>query len=397
MPRGPGKKENYNLDYSRFGWLDRSDDDEAADGAVQRSRKSADNAAGPPDNDEADRKEMAEMMGRMPVELQQAYHLMAMARANGDEALEKRATELVLSAVSKGGPEMQQEFMKNVAKQAPDMAKAMNLSPEVLEPEKIFQGLGSQAAKTAPGKEGQMPIEKRMSSLKSQMEKGAEATRQQLENLKKQQEQLERLKTPEDLFKFMHEGGLQSEDLQRIFSGDQSHMEACVNDMLEKAASPGPDGKLPDPEQAIKAVEALHSTICGNLDETSAAKAIEDVRHGAATATQQPQEATSPPRPSKPAEPPKRAVTIPDYRLQYQKDADGRYTAVELKCSLPGVADMSAILLDVSEDHLRLSTCAPAPGYVVNAGPFPVLIDDSAARAKYSKKRQELTITVPAK
>jgi len=64
---------------------------------------------------------------------------------------------------------------------------------------------------------------------------------------------------------------------------------------------------------------------------------------------------------------------------------------------MPGVADMSAILLDVSEKHIRLSTCAPAPRYAVNAGPFPVLIDPSAARAKYSKRKQELSIEVPAK
>jgi len=85
------------------------------------------------------------------------------------------------------------------------------------------------------------------------------------------------------------------------------------------------------------------------------------------------------------------------YRLQYQKDEAGKYTVVELKCNLPGVADMSVINLDVSEKHLRLSTMAPAPLYAVNAGPFPVLIDPSGARAKYSKKREELSISVPAK
>merc|ERR1712060_543220 len=108
------------------------------------------------------------------------------------------------------------------------------------------------------------------------------------------------------------------------------------------------------------------------------------------------------PEPEKPAKkappPPKEPeVIIPRYRLQYEKDENGRYKSVELKCSLPGVADMSMINLDVSEKHLRLSTTPPAPRYAVNAGPFPVLIDASAARAKYSKKREELSVSVPAK
>jgi len=91
-------------------------------------------------------------------------------------------------------------------------------------------------------------------------------------------------------------------------------------------------------------------------------------------------------------EPPKEEVIIPDHRLQYQKDANGRYTSVELKCTLPGVSDMSMIALDVADRHVRLNTCKPAPRYCVNAGPFPVLIDAGAARAKYSKKREELLL-----
>jgi len=39
----------------------------------------------------------------------------------------------------------------------------------------------------------------------------------------------------------------------------------------------------------------------------------------------------------------------------------------------------------------------PHPRYAVNAGPFPVLIEPGMARAKYSKKREELSISVPAK
>ena len=39
-------------------------------------------------------------------------------------------------------------------------------------------------------------------------------------------------------------------------------------------------------------------------------------------------------------------------------------------------------VLDIAEKHVRLNTVAPAPRYVVNAGPFPVLIEPTAARAK---------------
>ena len=90
-------------------------------------------------------------------------------------------------------------------------------------------------------------------------------------------------------------------------------------------------------------------------------------------------------------------VILPNHRLQYKKDGDGKYVAMELICELPGVQDMSCIVLDIAEKHVRLSTVDPAPRYVVNAGPFPVLIDPSAAKAKFSKKRAELSVLVPAK
>merc|ERR1719310_2442335 len=117
-------------------------------------------------------------------------------------------------------------------------------------------------------------------------------------------------------------------------------------------------------EQALKKVDHLHSTLFGTEPEQDEPKAPE------------PEPEKKKPRTPEPKEP---EVTIPMYRLQYQKDEAGKYTAVELKCNLPGVADMSVINLDVSEKHLRLSTMAPAPRYAVNAGPFPVLIDPSGA------------------
>lgn len=131
----------------------------------------------------------------------------------------------------------------------------------------------------------------------------------------------------------------------------------------------------------MKQVEHIHGALFGTEPEEPPAEAVEEVK--------------KPKR--RPAAPPEPEVMIPMYRLQYTKDDKGRYATVELKCTLPGVADMSAINLDVSEKHLRLSTMDPHPRYAVNAGPFPVLIEPGMARAKYSKKREELSISVPAK
>jgi len=225
-----------------------------------------------------------------------------------------------------------------------------------------------------------------ISALKKKMEKGQEATRKQMQALQEQQEKLEMLKSPEDIVKFMASSGMKEEDLQRMFSGDVEHMEACMKGMLDKAMVPEGKNPMEDADTAVKAAEKLHSTLMGSGQE-----APEDGKAA-------PADPAAPTRPAsvkkKPAE---EEVKIPEHRLQYEKDSDGRYTNVELRCIMPGISSMSAIALDVSEKHVRLSTVAPAPKYVVNAGPFPVLIEPSEARAKYSKKREELTVSVPAK
>merc|ERR1711935_686213 len=95
---------------------------------------------------------------------------------------------------------------------------------------------------------------------------------------------------------------------------------------------------------ALKQVEHIHSSLFGTEPEEPPAEAVEEVK---------------PKR--RPAPPPEPEVMIPMYRLQYTKDDKGRYASVELKCT------------------------------------FPVLIEPGMARAKYSKKREELSISVPAK
>merc|ERR1719298_363186 len=186
------------------------------------------------------------------------------------------------------------------------------------------------------------------------MLEGQKATRREMEELEKRQAELERIKDPEDF------------------------MQARFNETLEKRSTE----KSKETTDALKKVEELHGTLFGpdTPEET----------HAPEPAPERPARRA----PSPPKEP---EVTIPMYRLQYQKDEAGKYTSVELKCTLPGVADMSGINLDLSDRHLRLTTVAPAPRYAVNAGPFPVLIDPNGARAKYSKKREELSISVPAK
>jgi len=178
--------------------------------------------------------------------------------------------------------------------------------------------------------------------------------------------------------RFMTEEGITQEDMQRILSGDEQHMQARFNETIEEKTAEKHGAK--EAAEALKKVDELHGSLFGvEPEETPAPEPVVEKKK------------------KKPAAPLEPEVIIPMYRLQYQKDEAGKYTVVELKCTLPGVADMSCVNLDVSERHLRLSTFAPAPLYAVNAGPFPVLIDPSGARAKYSKKREELSITVPAK
>lgn len=380
MPRGPGKKENYNLDYSRFNKFDH-EEGEALDVSEQKTCNEADAAGGLP----AGMPDMRDMLRSMPPELQEAYHLMSIAKANGDTEAQQRANELALQAVSKGGPEVRNTFMKHIAEQMPSIAGRLSkdmagLAPGDVDPKAMLQGLENEAVQNRMAEELEEDPNKRIDSLRKQMEEGQKTTRAEMENLEKKQAELERIKSPEEFMKFMTESGITQEDLQRIFSGDEEHMQARFNDTLEKQMSKGIEHSSTDSMEALKKADEIHSTLFGTTPEEVPAQAPEPVKPvRKAPAPQEPE------------------VTVPMYRLQYQKDDEGKYTNVELKCTLPGVADMSAINLDVSEKHLRLSTVAPAPRYAVNAGPFPVLIDPSGARAKYSKKREELSISVPAK
>mmetsp|Transcript_30058 Transcript_30058/g.54613 ORF Transcript_30058/g.54613 Transcript_30058/m.54613 type:complete len:393 (-) Transcript_30058:63-1241(-) len=389
MPRGPGKKENYNLDYSRFNKFDHLDDED--DDVICKPKEppaEADAAGSPP--------QIEELLRGMPRDLQEAYQLSAISKQSGDPAAQRRASELALRAVQNGSPEVQREFLRNISEQMPEAAAKLSselmagpgVEPSSKDPKQLLETMEEQATAALTKKklaESPEEIGTRVDNLREQLLAGQESTWKELENLKKQQEDLERIKSPEEFFKFMHEGGLKPEDMQRIFSGDTQHMEAKCKEMLEKSTEEHAEQRSRS-EAASQAAEEIHSSLFGRSEDKPDASSTPAATPKAVPAT--------PSRPPPPAEP---EVKIPMYRLQYQKDSDGRYTTVELRCNLPGVADMSGINLDVSEKHIRLSTEPPVPRYAVNAGPFPVLIDPSAARAKYSKKREELCVSVSVK
>jgi hypothetical protein len=274
-------------------------------------------------------------------------------------------------------------FIQNVSKEMPEIAGLLSKELAVdakSDATQLLKDMQNEAVRQKVS-EAEDP-NKRFDSLRKTMEEGQRATQKELENLRNRQDELERLRTPEDVMKFMTEGGITQEDFQRIMSGDEEHMRKKFSEQIDSQLDTDRDGKsLKEYENTLEQIEEIHKLVNSeNVDmpdsKADVTKALEDKK---------------PPAPKEPE------IIVPMYRLQYEKDESGRMTVVELKCNLPGVADMSVINLDVSEKHIRLNTVAPAPRYCVNAGPFPLRIDPSVARAKYSKKREELSISVPAK
>mmetsp|Transcript_25931 Transcript_25931/g.68554 ORF Transcript_25931/g.68554 Transcript_25931/m.68554 type:complete len:360 (-) Transcript_25931:56-1135(-) len=358
MPRGPGKKENYNFDYSRFNG--------AVEGEADVDAKSEEPGGIP-----------ADMMKNLPGELQEAFRLMTISNQTGDRKAQERSNELVMAAIQKGGPEIQKRFSEEVMKHA---AK----NPEAKEDlEKLVNGQlgGPAAAREAQTTGGQLHgLAGTIKTLEAQMKTGAETTAAQLQKLQQQQEALEQLKGPEDFGRFMASQGLDPEDLQRAMSGDEAHMKAMFEKAIGKIDTPDTVGKAQNLEQALTVVDDIHKTL-NDLSGPDGPEASPPMPPA--------------PAPKRPAEPARPEPKIPVHRVQYGKDEGGRLQTVELKCELPGVESMDAIVLDVSDRHLRLRTEAPA--FVVSVGPFPCLVDAASARAKFSKKRQELTLTVQAK
>eukprot|EP00930_Biecheleria_cincta_P100147 TRINITY_DN91761_c0_g1_i1.p1 TRINITY_DN91761_c0_g1~~TRINITY_DN91761_c0_g1_i1.p1 ORF type:complete len:363 (-),score=109.82 TRINITY_DN91761_c0_g1_i1:305-1393(-) len=360
MPRGPGKKSNYNLDYSRFNGVDDARHADAEEEVGDDSQQ----ASGGMDA------EMAQMLRQMPPELQEAYRLMSIANSTGDEKAKQRANELAIKAVEKGGPEVRKNFIQEVAKHLPEDS---GLDVEALGMD--LNGMDDSMPENLSEKSA--ILTSKIDKMKAEMEAGKAATRLQMENLQKQQEELESLSSPEDFMKFLSKQGMTEEDMHKMLTADQDHMEAMVGKMMNKATDVGSmSSKLKMADAAAKEASELHSRLLG-----TGTAATEDAPKKVTRVIRKQEEETQ----------------VPMHRIQYQKDADGRFASVELSVDLPGVTDMSSIALDVAEKHIRLNTVAPAPRFLVNAGPFPVLIAPSEARAKFSKKRQQLSVCVPAK
>merc|ERR1719487_757061 len=94
--------------------------------------------------------------------------------------------------------------------------------------------LGSRPGTTAARAADMGEIGNSIKTLREQMETGQKSAQAQLDALKKQQDTIQNLQGPEDFFKFMQEQGLNQEDLQRAFSGDESHMQNMVQKCLNK-------------------------------------------------------------------------------------------------------------------------------------------------------------------
>lgn len=355
MPRGPGKKENYNFDYARFGEVGKADVDNGA------------------------AKEVEEVMQQMPGDLREAFRLMQISRITGDNKAAEHANALAIQAVQRGGPDVRERFLENLSVRNPEFAGHMSkvlMSPNAdgMSPDDILE----KSCDTALDK---------LETLKAQMTSGIKSAEKEMEAMQAQHDRLMSIRTGEDFFKQMKENGLTNEDLQRIFTGDTEHMENKVHEMIDKAIVKKDDPMIAA-EKAVETVEKVQQALKSDVqtpescshEETSESSKVIPVEFDC--------------RRKKLSEP---EVKVPMYRLQYKKDVHGCYESIELRCNLPGVAKLSDITLDVSERNIRLATHPSGPKYAVNSGPFPVLIDPNNATAKYSRKREELFVAVGAK
>lgn len=89
--------------------------------------------------------------------------------------------------------------------------------------------------------------------------------------------------------------------------------------------------------------------------------------------------------------PPSIVLKSPEYTLSVLDDGGG----LAVKIDLPLIESMKCITLDISEKAIRLSFTKMYRSLEINA--IPTDIDPSRCRAKFSKKRRELTIKIGAK
>jgi len=357
MPRGPGKAENYNFDYSRFSSVEAEEcqdkivpDDGGGSGLPQ------------------------DVLRQLPGELQEAFRLMQIGAQTGDVKAQERANELALKAVERGGPEMQRRFQEEVARQTMNNPEAKHSVQDILANSTVKGAISSAEERTSS-------LSSTISSLQTSMKAGQERAASQLEQMQKKIDALQQLRGPEDFARFMEEEGLTQEDMQRALMGDEAQVQRMVDKSL---GSFNPSADETDKINAILGtVEDVHRSLNGLTGKQTDQEAVLHAAEPPRQLEQKEKAVTASPAP-----------IIPEHRVQYRKDPSGNLEAVELRCELPGVKSMADLEVDVASNHLRVR--ALAPPYVVNVGPFPNLVDASAARAKFSRKREELSLTVPA-
>merc|ERR1719316_1124946 len=150
-----------------------------------------------------------------------------------------------------------------------------------------------------------------LAELQRTMRKGQDDVKKQLDSLEKQKEQLESISSPEDFFKFMKDGGMSEEDLQRAFSGDEEHMKAALERMIDQAAVPDV-GARASAEKALQAANQITDTLRGEV-ETLRGEASDSPEGSRGNLAAQDGALSLP----KAEESPK--VAIPEHRLQYRK------------------------------------------------------------------------------
>lgn len=379
MPRGRGDKKGYNLDYSRFSVIDDSDDEEPKQAEMRGGKGGGYAGAGaefplPSADDE-----------NIPKDLRDAMNIMRYSKLTGDKNAQQKATELAMKAVEDGGPEVRAKFEEAV--------KLMMEKEGVTEK----QAIGAAESSSKLGEE----VGGELGGLRGRMQEQLKATQKQLEGLQEQQQRLENLQSPEDFFKFLHESGFSPEDMQRALTDEEFGKE-----LLEKKFREDQANAQVLSEDVMKQVEALSTDLQGVLssddvpDSSSSRSATaEKGRSGRKEAAAVPlAEGTSegsrnscgfvPERPF----PGEEVTEIPNHRVQIVGgESPGSAKELVVVVELPGITGMAGVQLDVAESTLRLHTTTE-PRYSLSVGPFAFRVDPEQAKAKFSKKKEELTV-----
>ena len=188
-----------------------------------------------------------------------------------------------------------------------------------------------------------------------------------------QMKALEKLQGPEDFFKFLSASGLSPEEIQQSMS-DPSRAGDLLDRTLNQKLGVSEE-KEEETEKFLSKIDRLHDICVKNapLRKDELETASEPRKQGPAP---------PPPRPLRPSAPQLKTAT---YRLKL-----GRSQTVALVyCEL--TKGMRGVTLDVSQSNVVLGL----PGYNKLNIVLPQPIDPDRTKAKFSRKAQELRITMP--